>query len=112
MENAYKILDIIKELKSNHILDVVMITSAILPKESMGFENSTTENYLDFCINNGFITPVSSEGKISNVSYSLVAARKFYVRRNNKNVDSIETGHVHHAFLINDDKVLSSPLNL
>ena len=76
------------------------------------FENSTTENYLDFCINNGFITPVSSEGKISKISYSSVAARKLYVRRNNKKIDSIETGHVHHAFLINDDKVLSSSFNL
>ena len=46
------------------------------------------------------------------MSYSLVAARKFYVRADNKKADSIETGHVHQAFLINDDKVLSSPLNL
>ena len=38
MENAYKILDIIKELKSNHIFDVVMIRSVILPKESMGLK--------------------------------------------------------------------------
>ena len=38
MENAYKILDIIKVLKSNHILDVVMISSVVLPKESMGLK--------------------------------------------------------------------------
>ena len=38
LENAYKILDIIKGLKSNHILDVVMIRSAILPKESIGLK--------------------------------------------------------------------------
>ena len=30
-----------------------------------GFENSTTENYLGFYINNGFITPVNTRGKIS-----------------------------------------------
>ena len=112
MENAYKILDIIKGLKSNHILDVVTIRSAILPKESIGLKTQLQKTILDFCINNGFITPVSSEGKKSKISYSLVAARKLYVRRNNKKIDSIETGHVHHAFLINDDQVLSSSFNL
>ena len=35
-----------------------------------GFENSTTDSYLDFCIINGFITLVNSAGKIS---YRLVA---------------------------------------
>ena len=101
MENAYKILDIIKVLKSNHMLVVAMIRSVMLWKK-YGFENSTTENYLNFFIN-GFIAPVSREGKISKISYRLVAARKFYVRRK---VNSIETGHVHHAFLNNDDKIL------
>ena len=49
--------------------------------------------------------------------------RKLYVRRNNNKVDLIEIGrivivhllrrvHVHHAFLINDDKILSLLLNL
>ena len=53
---------------------------------------------------------------------------KFYIRRNNNKVDSIETSRiviahllrygdlekciVQHAFLINDDKILSSLLNL
>ena len=69
MENAYKILDIIKELKSNHIgcyYDKICNVS----ERNYGFENSTTDNYVDFCINNGFITLVNSEGKIS---YRLVA---------------------------------------
>lgn len=35
-----------------------------------GFENSTTDNCLDFCINNGFITPVNS---IHKICYRLVA---------------------------------------
>ena len=69
MENAYKILDIIKELKGNHtgcyydkICDVA--------ERMYGFENSTTDTYLDCCINNGFITPANSRDKIS---YRLVA---------------------------------------
>ena len=64
MENAYKILNIIKELKGNHtgyyydkICDVA--------ERKYGFENSTTDNYLDYCINNGFITSANSRGKIS-----------------------------------------------
>ena len=66
MENAYKILDIIKELKGNHTgcyYDVA--------ERKCGFENSATDNYLGYCINNGFITPTNSRGKIS---YRLVAA--------------------------------------
>ena len=69
MENAYNILDIIKELKSSYtgchydkICDVA--------EKKNGFENSATDNYLCFCINNGFITPANSRGKIS---YRLVA---------------------------------------
>ena len=58
----------------------------------------------------------------------LVGSRKFYTRRNNNKVDPIETGRIvithlllrsdletcmlHHDFLINDDKILSSLLNL
>ena len=52
-----------------------------------------------------------------------ISTRKFYIKRNSHKVDSIETGsiliahllievHVHYAFLINDDKILSSLLNL
>ena len=56
-----------------------------------------------------------------------VLSRKFYIRGNNNNVDSIETGRIvianllpwsgwekcmyTGAFLINDDKILSSLLN-
>ena len=47
MENAYKIFDVIKELKNNHtgcyydkVCDVA--------ERKYGFENSTTDNYLDF----------------------------------------------------------------
>ena len=35
-----------------------------------GFENSATDNYLDFFINNVFITPINRRGKLS---YRLVA---------------------------------------
>ena len=69
MENVYKILDIVKELKSNHtgcyydkICDVA--------ERKYGFETSTADNYLDFCINKGFITLVNSRAKLS---YRLVA---------------------------------------
>ena len=69
IENACKIFDVIKELKNNHtgcyydkVCDV--------PERKYGFENSTTDNYLDLCINSCFITPESSRGKIS---YYLVA---------------------------------------
>ena len=69
MENVYKIPDIVKELKSNHtgcyydkICDVA--------ERKYGFETSTTDNYLDFCINKGFITLVNSRAKLS---YRLIA---------------------------------------
>ena len=69
MENVYKILDIVKELKSNHtgcyydkICDVA--------ERKYGFETSTADNYLDLCINKGFITLVNSRAKLS---YRLVA---------------------------------------
>ena len=45
-----------------------MIRSVMLQKESMGL--IITDNYLDFCIKNGFITPVNSRVKLS---YRLVA---------------------------------------
>ena len=32
-------------------------------KRKYGFENATTEDHLDFCINNGFVKPVNSRGK-------------------------------------------------
>ena len=69
MENAYKKLDIIKELKSNHIVCYYDKICDVAERK-YGFENSTTDKYLDFCINNGFITPANSRGKIS---YRLVA---------------------------------------
>ena len=69
MENAYKILDIIKELKGNHI-GCYYDKICDVAKRKYGFENSTTDNYLDYCINNAFITSANSRGKIS---YSLVA---------------------------------------
>ena len=69
MENAYKILDIIKELKSNHIRCYYDKICDVAERK-YGFENSTKGNYLDFCINNGLITPANSRGKIS---YRLVA---------------------------------------
>ena len=69
MENVFKIFDVIKELKSNHtgcycdkICDVA--------ERKYGLENSTTDNYLDFCINNDFLTPANSRAKIC---YRLVA---------------------------------------
>ena len=69
MENAYKILDISKELKGTHIgcyYDKICDAA----ERKYRFENSATDNYLDYCINNGFITPANSRGKIS---YRLVA---------------------------------------
>ena len=69
MENAYKILDIIKELKNSHIRCYYDKICDVAERK-YGFENSTTDNYLDFCINNDFITPANSRGK---VSYRLVA---------------------------------------
>ena len=45
-----------------------MIKSVTLQGESMGLK--TPDNYLDFCINKGFITPANNRGKIS---YRLVA---------------------------------------
>ena len=67
MENAYKILDIIKELKSNHI-GCYYDKICDVAERKYGFENSTTDNYLDFCINNGFIKSTNSK-----ISYRLVA---------------------------------------
>ena len=69
MENAYKILDIIKELKNSHIRCYYDKICDVAERK-YGFENSTTDNYLDFCINNDFIAPANSRGK---VSYRLVA---------------------------------------
>ena len=69
MKNAYKILDIIKELKGNHI-GCYYDKICDVAKRKYGFKNSATDNYLDYCINNGFITPANSRGKIS---YRLVA---------------------------------------
>ena len=69
MENAYKILDIIKELKGNHI-GCYCDKICDVAEKKYGFENSTTDNYLDYCTNNGFITSANSRGKIS---YRLVA---------------------------------------
>ena len=57
------------ELKSDHIGCYYDKTCAVAVRK-YGFENSTTENYLDSCINNGFITPVNSR---SIISYRLVA---------------------------------------
>ena len=69
MENAHKILDIIKELKSNHI-DIYYDKICDVAERKYGFENSTTDNIQTFCINDGFITPANSRGKLS---YRLVA---------------------------------------
>ena len=69
MENAYKILDIIKELKGNHI-GCYYDKICDVAERKYGFENSTADNYLDYCINNGFIARASSRVKIS---YRLVA---------------------------------------
>ena len=68
MENVYKILDIIRELKSNHIGCNYKICD--VAEKKCGFENSTIDNHFDFSINNGFITPAKSTGKLS---YRLVA---------------------------------------
>ena len=75
MENAYKILDIIKELKSNHIGCYYDRICDVFERK-YGFENSAADTYLDFCVNNGFITPANSRGKIS---YRLVALPDIYV---------------------------------
>ena len=69
MENAYKILDIIKELKDNHI-GCYYDEICDVAERKYGFENSNVDNYLDYCINNGFITHTNSRSKIS---YRLVA---------------------------------------
>ena len=68
-ENAYIILDIIKELKGDHI-GCYYDNICDVAEGKYGFENSATDNYIDYCINNGFITPANSRGKIS---YRLVA---------------------------------------
>ena len=47
-----------------------MLSFCDVADRKYGFENPTTDNYLDFCINNGFITPANSRGKMS---YCLVA---------------------------------------
>ena len=57
------------ELKSDHIGCYYDKVCAVAVRK-YGFENSTTENYLDSCINNGFITPANSR---SMISYRLVA---------------------------------------
>ena len=69
MKNASKILDIIKGLKSNHI-GCYYDKICDVAERKYGFKNSTTDNYLDFYIKNGFITPANSKGKIS---YRLIA---------------------------------------
>ena len=62
----------------------------------------------------------------SSANINSVISRKFYTRRNNNNANSIETGRIiiahllpwngsvyeHLAFLINEDKTLSSLFNL
>lgn len=56
-ENAYKVIDIIKELKSTNTgcyFDIICDVA----ERKYGFENTATESYPDFCINYGFITPV------------------------------------------------------
>ena len=69
----------------------------------------------------------SNRGAMAKGKCSL-QARKLHIRRNNNKVDSTETArivvadliswsdlekvHEHHAFLINDDKILLSLLNL
>ena len=71
MENPYKILGIIKELKGNHIgcyYDKICDAA----ERKYGFDNSTADNYLDYCINKDLITPANSRGKISD---RLVAVR-------------------------------------
>ena len=67
MENAYKILDMIKKLKSYHI-EYYYDKICDVAERKYEFENSG--NYLDFCISNGLITPANIRGKIS---YRLVA---------------------------------------
>ena len=67
--NGKCLQNIIKELKSNHIgYYYDKICDAVGRK--YGFENSTADNYLYFCISSGFITPANSRGKLS---YRLVA---------------------------------------
>ena len=56
-ENAYKVIDIIKELKSTNTgcyFDIICDVA----ERKYGFENTDTESYPDFCINYAFITPV------------------------------------------------------
>ena len=56
-------------MKSNHIGCYCDRICDVFERK-YGFENSATDTYLDFCVNNGFITPANSRGKIS---YRLVA---------------------------------------
>ena len=51
-------------------LDVIYDKICDVSKRKYEFKNSTTDNYLDSCISNGFITLVNSRGKIS---YRLLA---------------------------------------
>ena len=44
-------------------MDVIIICD--VAKRKYGSENWTAENYLDFGIKNGLITPINSRGKIS-----------------------------------------------
>ena len=67
MENAYKILDSIKKLKSNHI---GCYYDKLCDVESMGLKIQLQIVIQTFVIINGFITLVNSAGKIS---YRLVA---------------------------------------
>ena len=89
VENANKILDMIKELKSNNI-ECYYDEICDVAETKYGFENSTTHNYIDFCINNGFITPVNSRGKIA---YRLVAVPDI-------NVDSLTSTIVKNTQLV------------
>ena len=89
VENANKMFGMIKEFKSNNIgcyYDKICDVAEI----KYGFENSTADNYIDFCINNGFITPVNSRGKIA---YRLVAVPDI-------NVDSLTSTIVKNTQLV------------
>ena len=100
MENAYKTLDIIKALKSNHI-GCYYDKICDVAERKYGFENSTTDNYLDFYINDSFITPANSRGKIS---YRLVAAPD----TNIDGEDSLTSSMVENPQLVIHEPVTSS----
>ena len=100
MENAYKILDIIKESKSNHIACYYNKICDVAERK-YGFENSPTDNYLDLSINNGFITPANSRGMLF---YSSVAVSDI----NEDGNDSLTSIRVQNAQLVNSGLATSS----